>query len=189
MKVLVIPENPTLDQYILKPVVECLLRELGRGTARVEILQEPHLNGVEQALDAHVLAGIHGGYPMIDLFLLIIDRDGVESRQSRVDARVAEANGRGKSMVGCLAIEEIEVWALAPHADGINAAWKSIRSERSPKEVYFEPFIEKNNWLESVGKGRKVVMKALAGNWRSLKTRCPELQKLQDDVAAWWDTR
>jgi len=40
-------------------------------------------------------------------------------------------------------------------------------------------------WLESLGKGRAVAMKAMAGNWSSLKGRCPELNELQEAIRAW----
>jgi hypothetical protein len=41
-RVLVIPEDPTHDQYILKPVVEAMFRSLGKPNARVEVLKDPH---------------------------------------------------------------------------------------------------------------------------------------------------
>lgn len=108
MKVLVIPEDPTLDQHILKPVVEQIFRDLQRP-ARVFVLQDPHLQGVSQALDRQIVARILDMWPMIDLFLLIVDRDCVESRQAQLDARAAQAKEAGKSMLGCLAVEEVEV--------------------------------------------------------------------------------
>jgi hypothetical protein len=57
VKVLVIPEDPTLDQYILKPVVNRLFADLGR-TARIDILSNPRLRGVDQELSQAVLSGI-----------------------------------------------------------------------------------------------------------------------------------
>jgi hypothetical protein len=49
MKVLVIPENPKYDRYIIQPVIERLMADLA-GTYHVEVLLDPHLNGVDEAL-------------------------------------------------------------------------------------------------------------------------------------------
>lgn len=67
MKVLIIPEDPTHDRFVLKPVVERLFEDLGRA-ARVEVLAEPHLRGVDQALDRETVQGIVADNPMIDLY-------------------------------------------------------------------------------------------------------------------------
>lgn len=69
MKVLVIPEDPMLDQYILKPVVERLFTDLGLAV-RISVLWNPRLRGVNQALDSSVVRDIVDTYSMIDLFLL-----------------------------------------------------------------------------------------------------------------------
>jgi len=37
MKVMIIPEDPTLDQYILKPVIEAVFKDLNR-VAHVQVL-------------------------------------------------------------------------------------------------------------------------------------------------------
>ena len=50
MRILVIPEDPLLDQYILKPIVERVAVDVGL-VARVDVLQEPRLRGAGQALD------------------------------------------------------------------------------------------------------------------------------------------
>lgn len=57
MKIMVVPEDPVLDQYILKPIVERMFEDLGRR-ARVQVLANPRLRGVAQALDHRVLARV-----------------------------------------------------------------------------------------------------------------------------------
>jgi hypothetical protein len=42
LKVLVIPEDPVLDQYVLKPIVERMFEDLGRRVA-VRVLTSPRL--------------------------------------------------------------------------------------------------------------------------------------------------
>ena len=184
MKVPVIPEDPTHDQHILKPVVQRIFRDLGRPKTRVEVLQDPCIRGLEQALSRQTIDEILARYFAADLFLLIVDRDGQEGRQVAVDERVRQAADRGRALIGCLAIEEVEVWALALHRSEFTD-WSEVRREHNPKEVYFQPLAKAKGWLESKGRGRAEAMKALAGNWRALKQRCPEVQQLQDDVAAW----
>lgn len=183
MKVLVIPEDPTLDQYILKPVVEHLFKDFGRP-ARVYVLQDPHLRGVSQALDKGIIAGILEKERMIDLFLLIVDRDCVDDRQAQLDARLAQGRGLGKSILGCLAVEEVEVWALALYRSEF-PRWRDVREECHPKEKYFDPLVRQRNWQEGPGRGRASAMTALSGKWRSLKSVCRELQGLQDRVDEW----
>jgi len=187
MKVLVIPEDHTLDQHILKPVVEHIFRDVGRK-AKVFVLQNPRLRGVAQALDKDMLARVLDESPMIDLFLLIVDRDCDKTRKDRLEARIQQATKSGKAMLGCLAVEEVEVWALALHRGEFDN-WPDVRRECHPKEVYFDPFVAKKNWLETVGKGRTAAMKALAGNWKSLKSVCCEIQELQGEITAWLANR
>lgn len=74
MRVLVIPEDPTLDRYVVKPIVERIFAEIGR-TARVDVLTDPHISGASQALDRGLIAEVVLDNPMIDLFLLVVDRD------------------------------------------------------------------------------------------------------------------
>lgn len=74
MRVLIIPEDPTLDRHVLQPIVERIFQDLQRS-ARVEVLTDPHLSGVDQALARGTIAEIMQDNRMIDLFLLIVDRD------------------------------------------------------------------------------------------------------------------
>ena len=191
MKVMVIPEDPTHDQHILKPIVKRIFKDLNTS-ARIEVLQDPHLGSVSQALDKDILASILDQRRMFNLFLLMVDRDCELGRETQLKARLDEANaGAEKVMLGCLAIEEIEVWALALHQGELGARWKSeVRKECHPKEVYFDPLVREKSWQESLGKGRAEAMKVLPGpNWRSLKSLCPELEKLQGEIAEWLKVR
>lgn len=184
MKVLVIPEDPTHDQHILKPIVQRIFKDLNTS-ARIEVLQDPHLGSVSQALDKDILASILDQRRMFDLFLLMVDRDCEDGRQTQLKARLDEAKARGKVMLGCLAIEEVEVWALALHRDELDARWSEVLKECHPKEAYFDPLVREKSWQEGLGKGRVAAMKALPGNWRSLKSCCSELERLQGEIGEW----
>ena len=51
-KVLVIPEDPTHNGYILKPLVQALVADAGRPRAAVTVLNNPWLGGYDHALRA-----------------------------------------------------------------------------------------------------------------------------------------
>lgn len=185
MKVLVIPEDPTVDQYILKPIVGRLFSDLGRP-ARIDVLSKPRLRGVAQALSAPVLSGIADTYRMIDLFLVLVDRDGDPERPTVAAAREAEHGGR---LFVCLAIEEVEVWMLALHRSTLGVAWTEVRSERNPKERFAAPFLAANAPRLGAGEGRVWAMRELGAGWRGLLQVCPELQGLRDRVQSWFQSR
>lgn len=181
MKVMVIPEDPTLDQYILKPVVEQLFKDLGRS-ARVSVMSNPRLRGVAQALDAEILAGVVRTNPMIDLFLVLVDRDAEEKRHAVGQKRSEEHPGR---LFVCLAIEEVEVWMLAVHRDALGVPWQTVREERDPKERFAHPFLADRAPPLSPGNGRKWAMEPLGQRWRGVLDVCPELQELKDRLTIW----
>lgn len=180
MRVLVIPEDPTLDQYILKPIVERLFADLGR-TARVEVLRKPHLRGVDQALDSTTIRSILLDRPMFQMFLLVVDRDCVEDRAAAVAALEQAHPGK---LVGCLALEEVEVWMLALHRERIGERWPAVREHCHPKEAFADPLLVREGWNTGLGRGRVRAMEALAGNWNSLLSVCPELAALRERLRA-----
>ncbi len=180
MKVLVIPEDPTYDQYILKPIVERIFRDLGR-TARVWVLQNPRLSSVSQALDATTLAEIVDRHPMVDLFLVLVDRDGdAVGRPARARAREDAHPGR---LFVCLAVEEVEVWMLAIHRDKLSEPWNDVRAEHHPKERFADPFLNKHAPKLGPGAGRKWAMRGLGPKWQGVLGVCPELADLLQRLA------
>jgi len=181
VKVLVIPEDPRLDQYILKPVVEKIFADLGKAP-RVTVLPNPRLRGVAEALNPDILSRIVATYPMNDLFLVLVDRDGDEARAAVAKAREAEHPGR---LFVCLAIEEIEVWMLAIHSETLGTGWREIRAEIHPKERFAEPFLQERAPKLDAGQGRAWAMRGLGGEWRGVLQRCPELDELKRRVEAW----
>lgn len=182
---MVVPEDPVLDQYVLKPIVERMFEDLGRR-ARVEVLANPRMRGVAQALDHHILARVISQYPMFDAFLVMIDRDGVQSREAEARAREAEHEGR---LFACLAVEEVEVWMLALHRERIDVPWREVRSERDPKERFAHPLLAQLAPRVALGGGRKRAMEPLGRRWQSLLQVCPELAELRQRLATWLSRR
>lgn len=86
MNILVIPEDFSKDQYILKPIIERMMRKVLNRKAKVRVCQDPRLGGVSEALkweNIHTIIQRYSG--MTDLFLLCVDRDGEETRRAKLD--------------------------------------------------------------------------------------------------------
>ncbi len=180
MKVLVIPEDPALDQYILKPIVERLFADLGK-TARVQVLSKPRLRGIAQALDPDIIADVVRTYPMVDLFLVMVDRDGDPKRPKGATS----LEGRQPHLFVCLAIEEIEVWMLAAHRDTLPTPWSEIRQEPHPKERFAHPFLAERAPKLDPGQGRAWAMRELGGKWKGVLSACEELTELRQRIHGW----
>jgi hypothetical protein len=129
-----------------------------------------------------MLVNIISSRPQDDLFLLLVDRDCDESRINKVNAREQETTERGKWLIGCLAIEEVEMWALAIYQDQPPAPWQEMRSECKPKAIYFNPLVEQFGLQNAVGRGRKQIMKSLSGKYSRLLQLCPELAELRERI-------
>ncbi len=186
MRVLVIPEAPTLDQYVVKPIIEWISLDLGRN-ARVDILNDPRISGAAQALNPSLIAEIIRDNAMIDLFLLVVDRD-CDWMVHEAKTRVRESEHPDR-LIAALAWQEIEVWALALHRERHSTRWSVIRAECDPKERYGgDPFVQEHGWLGTVGKGRKKAMRGLGGGWSGLRQVCPEIEALRERIEAWLQT-
>lgn len=183
MKVLVIPEDQTHDQYVVKPVVERIFADLEKS-AEVTVLPEPRLRGAEDALDAELIAQIIGENPMVDLFVLVIDRDCDRMGHA---AKIKKLEDSHEKLMGCLAIEETEVWMLALHRQEVEeearSKWSQIRAHCDPKEAFAQPFLQRLR-SSGPGGGRKAAMRALSGQWKTLVSLCPEIDDLRKRIAA-----
>lgn len=84
--VLVIPEDFTKDEHILKPLVQRILEDCGKKPT-VEVCRDPNFQGVHSALKIESLRReVIERYPMVHLFLLFVDRDGQPGRKQSTDA-------------------------------------------------------------------------------------------------------
>lgn len=179
---MVIPEDPTHNGYILQPLTEALMAAAGKPNARVTVLNDPHIRGVDKAiLEAPLLARDH---PMYDLFLLYVDRDGRigdgENRLQRLRDAERRAKEHGRLLLGCAAVEEIEVWLLAGHPARLTQLgfnWQDVRQHDHPKEQFFDWFLAVYG-DRGAGQGRKRLMCEGLADWPALLHRCPELADL-----------
>ena len=185
MKVLIIPEDPTLDQYILKPIVGRIFADLGKSP-RIEVLSKPRLRGVSQALDSAILTNVVETFRMIDLFLVLVDRDGNPHRSGVAHQRETEHQGR---LFVCLAVEEIEVWMLAIHRESLGFPWNEVRAEIHPKERFAQPFLTEKAPKLDPGAGRAWAMRELGARWTGILQCCSELEELQRRIEGWLKER
>ena len=81
-KVLVIPEDFTKDEHVLKPVIERILADAGRANPSIQVCRDPNFGGISEALKIERLrTDVIARYPMVDLFVLLVDRDGKAGRE------------------------------------------------------------------------------------------------------------
>ena len=190
MNVLVIPEDFRKDQYILKPIIEAMLTEVGKPRSKVVVCKDPRLGGISQALNKERIEEIINRYKgMVDLFLLCVDRDGVNGRQTRLRELELQANDllpEDRCFLAENAWQEIEVWALAGLDLPRDWSWQDVRAEPNPKERYFEPIAKTRGLLEGPGEGRKTLGIEAARRYDRIRQLCPEdIQTMENRIKDW----
>lgn len=176
-RVLVIPEDPTHNGYILKPVVERLLAEAGKPNARVLVLTNPKLGGYDDAVRA-IKTELPDRYGFYDLWLFIPDADVA----SGLEALEAEAMQKGIRLICCAAQPELEAWVLAGFRKEVSLNWSVIKSHPRLKEEVFAPFLAKYGDSQAAGGGREKLMRQALQNFRGLTEICSELGVLEERI-------
>ena len=83
-------------------------------------------------------------YGIIDLFSLLIDRDGKIGRRDalkRMENSLQPELEAGRCFIAVCAYQEVEVWAIAGTNYPKTWRWNDARSHPNPKEEYFEPLV------------------------------------------------
>lgn len=177
MKILVIPEDFRKDQYMLKPIITAMMAKLGKHRTKVMICQDPLLGGISEALKWENIENIINQYPMVDLFLLCVDRDGKEGRKTaleKIEEKAAKILSSQRLLLAENAWHEIEVWVLAGQNLPSSWNWQDIRNEINPKETYFLPLSQQRNLLNDPGEGRKTLAEEAAKRYDRIRKLCPE---------------
>lgn len=188
MRVLVIPEDSVKDKYLLKPIIKALMGAVNKPRARVRICEDPRMCGIGQALNHQRIEEVVERYKgMTDLILLCVDRDCDENRRHKLDAlelTAAEVLANpSKVFLATQAIEEVEVWALAAATDlPAKWSWKRIRSDRNPKERYFQPYVTQRGLMDDPGEGRKTLGREASAKYSRVKQFSPEVEELEGRV-------
>ena len=190
MNVLVIPEDFRKDQYMLKPIIGAMMKQIGKPKARVRVCQDPLLGGISEALKWERIEEIITRYQgMVNLFLLCVDRDGKEGRKQSLDKLEQRASNiltANRLFLAENAWQEIEVWVLAGHQLPKDWNWQKIRQKINPKETYFIPLAQQLNLLDSPGEGRKILALSAAQQYGRIRQLCPEdVAILEDRIKSW----
>ncbi|MBI2301828.1 MAG: hypothetical protein HYU66_23230 [Armatimonadetes bacterium] len=190
MKVVVVCEDPQLDQYTLQPLVAAMMARLGRPRANVEIDRRERCRGYHQALDRDRLARVVDRHKHADLFLVVVDRDGDATRRGwldEVERYARDVLRLDQHLLAENAHQEVEVWILAGMTDLPSGwAWQDVRSEPDSKARYFEPYVAQRGLSGGVGRGRQALAREAAGRYASILRRCPEdIGSLHHRIAAW----
>jgi hypothetical protein len=192
LSVLVVPEDPTYNGAILKPLCDRLFEECGKPQAKIEVMANPRTNGYEHAKSLFPGA-ILDLYSHKHLVLFLPDSDGQDrsAEFAHMEAKFeqqAAAMGKSVRVICCAAVPEVEAWLLAGHQDKWEADWQwgTMRVDRSIKENYFYPFLETHGQDQSryPDGGRKQLMLEALRNYAGIKQRCPELQTLETRIRA-----
>lgn len=187
-KVLVIPEDPTHDEAILKPLVQKMMQVLGKPSAKIQVLKDPKIDGYGHAKS--LLDEIIEIWGFADLILFLHDRDCQETVDESCKTLTKKHQAKGKPFIAQCAWQEIEIWLLALHQEELFALpefkskklrWSDVRNDCSVKENYFTPFLQRYGDAGSSG-GRERLMKEGLGKFSSLLTRCPELRTLKTQI-------
>lgn len=189
MNVLVIPEDFRKDQYIVRPLVQRMLAEVGKPNANVRVCFDPLLGGIGEALKWNNIKEILDLYPMVHMFLLLVDRDGVPGRRQSLDGlerKAAEELDESRVLLGENAWQEIEVWAIAGQRLLRGWNWGDIRRDRDPKENYFDHLVKRRGLAKGPGGGRKTLGREAAANYARVCSRCKEdIGALEDRLRQW----
>ena len=180
--VLVIPEDPTLNGYILEPLIQRILRECGKPNAKINVLRNPRAKGFEHAKwlsEKEVL----DRYNHMHLLLFLPDADG-KDRSAPLSALEGRAREMGLTLICECAVQEVEVWLLAGHTDKLQQNWQGIRGDTHIKENVFQPFLAQHGDMRRAGGGRDLLMQQTLENYNGLLARCPEIKRLQDRICA-----
>ena len=192
MNVLIVLEDTPKDQFVAVPIVQALFQFIGRP-AKVAAYQE-RMRSVEQATDLDkLMPALLARRGMVDIFLLIVDRDcrapnrprgGNRAEALRELERRVTANqqlGPNRFFLACEAIEELETWLLAGFD---HERWSDLRDHCDPKEAYYEPFAKSRKVFEKPAEGRAELMNESVKRYRRIRQLCPELQRLEDRIRA-----
>ena len=180
-RVLVIPEDPTNNGYILKPLVEMVLAEAGRPSARVNVLTNPRLRGYDHALRA-IRGELAVRYGHMDLWLFFPDADRANADAMRDLESSLES--QGITLLCCPAEPEVEIYACVAYRDDIGMHWQEARNHPSFKETLFEPLLKAQSNQRRPGGGRSEMTSTSLSNRQSFFSFCPETADLRDRIQA-----
>jgi hypothetical protein len=187
VKIAVACEDPTNDQFIIRPVLERLCAHLGRPRAKIFTITNPHTRGFNDLRDQ--ACGIMSRYgALAAAVVFVIDVDCDDGRTGRINKplrfrnTVSHCSYAEKALI-VAAVQELEVWALWGVRGDLGAVWDIVRDNCDPKETFFEPQLTREDKRSADGGRGRLVGASLQAGWPSLAGGCPELAQLADELA------
>ena len=178
--VLVIPEDPQQNGHILRPLVQAIIRDVGRPRAKVKLLTQPRVRGYDQAVDA-IRNKLTARYGFMDLWLFFPDADKASGEaMRRLEADVAR---EGVMLLCCAAQPEVEIYACAGFRNDMQEAWADVRQHPRMKEEVFDPLLARHGDSRRAGAGRELMIARSLRNLPLLYQLCPELRCLRVRIA------
>jgi hypothetical protein len=178
-KVLVIPEDPTYNGYLLKPLVERLLDEAGKPKAQVLILRDPKTGGFSDACDLIQSGKLRDRYGYYDLWLFLPDGDQARVLQTLEDG-VKDQKAR---LIASYLTPEVEVTLIAGHPQADTKGWQAKKEHPRFKEDIFVPFLTEFGNPTAPGDGRQRLMLEALKNYPRIKQLVPEVADLEKRIA------
>ena len=194
VKVLILAEDFVKDEFLLQPIIQAMMKAVGKPKAKVKVCRDPRFHGTSEALKwEYIEQALSRHRGMVDLFLLCVDRDGNAHRQvvlANLENQAKTVIGEGRAFLAENAWQEVEVWLLMGHDLLPKWDWKKIREEIHPKETYYLPFAESRGVLDLPGEGRDKLAREAASHYDRIRGRCKEdIQRLEDRIRAWTEDR
>lgn len=174
-KVLVIPEDPTYNGYLLKPLVERLLSESGKPKAQVLVLRDPKAGGFSDACDLVQSGRLRERYGYYDLWLFLPDGDQVRVLQTLEDG-IVDQKAR---LIASYLTPEVEVTLIAGHPNADTTGWEAKKQHPQFKEAIFVPFLAEYGNPTAPGAGREKLMREALQNYQRIKQLVPEVADLE----------
>ena len=183
-RVLVIPEDPTWNGYILKPLAEKLLQDVGKPRARIDVLSSPRLRGYPHALRA-IREDLPDSYGFFDLWLFFPDAD--RAGADAMERLEVDLRAKGIALLCCPAEPEVEIYACVGFQDDLPGGWQDARTHHRMKEEVFAPLLETHGDPRQAGGGREAMITQSLQNLQRLFQFCPETRRLRDRIAGYLD--
>lgn len=178
-KVLVIPEDPTHNGAVLKPLLDSLLTDAGIPSPQIQILNNPRVQGYDQAIAA-IRGELVERYRWCDLWLFIPDSDRANVESMRHLEKTIAA--RDANLMCCIVQPEVEIYACAGYHAEISGGWARARQHHRFKEEVFPRLLALHGDPRRPSGGRDLMIAASLANLPMLYRLCPELKVLRDRI-------
>lgn len=174
-RVLVIPEDPQQNGYILKPLLECVLKAAGKPRAKVKVLTNPRIQGYSQAV-ATIRGDLIDRYGFYDAWVFVPDAD--RASRDAMEHLEADLAKRGVTLLCCPAEPEVEIYACIAYRAQLGA-WPEARRHARFKEHVFAPLLAEHGDPRAAGAGRVRMIENSLANPALVFSLCDELERLR----------